>query len=133
MEIGNEAAGAAALWTALNLAVMLGLSALVVRQRRRHKIALGDGGVPELARAVRALGNAAEYIPAVVAALAVLVLAGAPQQVVHLAGGLLFLGRASHAVGMSITAGPSIGRFVGMLATWVAWLFVIVCLLFYAL
>ena len=55
---------AAALWVGLHLILLLVLSLLVVRQRRRHKVALGDGGVPELAQAIRAFGNATEYVPA---------------------------------------------------------------------
>ena len=45
---------ALALWSALHILLLLGLSLLVVRQRRRHGVALGDGGVPELACAIRA-------------------------------------------------------------------------------
>ena len=54
---------AAALWVGLHIFLLLTLSALVVRQRRRHHVELGDGGVPELERAIRAFGNAAEYAP----------------------------------------------------------------------
>ena len=37
---------ALALWSALHILLLLGLSLLVVRQRRRHGVAMGDGGVP---------------------------------------------------------------------------------------
>ena len=65
----NPAGQAAALWAGLNLLVMLILSVLVVRQRRKHRVAAGDGGVPELLQAQRAFGNASEYIPTAVAGL----------------------------------------------------------------
>ncbi|HEY3815336.1 MAG TPA: MAPEG family protein [Caulobacteraceae bacterium] len=134
IELGsNPAAQAAALWAGLNLLLMLVLSTLVVRQRRRHSVVIGDDGIPELVRAQRAFGNAAEYIPAGIAALGVIALAGAPAWVVHAIGLTLFLGRASHAVGLSLSAGVSIGRTVGMLLTWVAWLASAVVLIFLAL
>jgi uncharacterized membrane protein YecN with MAPEG domain len=121
MDSGVGFAGqAAALWAGLNLLVLIALSALTVRQRQRHRIAVGDDGVPELVRAQRAFGNASEYIPAGLAALAILTVAGAPAPLVHLVGALLLLGRIVHAVGLSLTAGPSIGRTVGMLLTWIA-------------
>ena len=129
----NPAAQAAALWAGLNLLLMLVLSTLVVRQRRRHRVIIGDDGIPELVRAQRAFGNATEYIPAGMAALAVIALAGAPSWVVHALGGLLFLGRVVHAIGLSLSAGPSIARSIGMVLTWVAWLAAAVVLVFLAL
>ena len=129
----NPAAQAAALWAGLNLLLMLVLSTLVVRQRRRHRVIIGDDGVPELVRAQRAFGNATEYIPAGIAALAVIALAGAPAWVVHAVGLVLFLGRVIHAIGLSFSAGVSIGRTVGMLLTWVAWLAAAIILIFLAL
>ena len=67
-----SSAHAAALWTGLHLILLLVLSVMVVRLRQKHKIALGDEGIPELARAIRAFGNATEYVPAGLIALAVL-------------------------------------------------------------
>ena len=95
------AAHAAALWAGLHLILLLVLSVLVVRQRRSHRVAIGDGGVPELLRAVRAFGNATEYVPAGLAALALLALVGAPPLVVHVVGGGAVRRPLSHAVGLS--------------------------------
>ena len=53
----TPAAHAAAFWTGLNLILLLVLSVLVVRQRRLHRVALGDGGVPQLNQAIRLLRN----------------------------------------------------------------------------
>jgi uncharacterized membrane protein YecN with MAPEG domain len=134
MEPGaNLAASAAALWSGLNILVLLVLSSLVVRQRRRHRVAIGDDGVPELVRAQRAFGNATEYIPAGIAALAVIAIAGAPAWVVHALGLTLFLGRVTHAIALSVTAGPSMGRTAGMFLTWMAWLAAAVTLIFMGL
>jgi uncharacterized protein len=129
----TASAHAAALWVGLLLLLMLVLSLLVVRQRSKHEVTLGDDGVPELARASRAFGNAAEYAPAGMAALAVLALVQAPPLVLHIIGGLLFVGRVAHAIGLSLTGGPSPGRVIGMIATWTAFIFAGVALLFYAI
>ncbi len=133
MEIAPASAHAAALWAGLCLVLLLALSGLVVRQRRRHSIAIGDGGVPELLRAQRAFGNAVEYTAPALAGLAVLVVAGASAPVVHALGGCLFAGRLLHGIGLSLSAGVSIGRSGGMLLTWVAWLGLAATLLVYAL
>jgi len=129
----SASARAAALWAGLLLLLLVVLSLLVVRQRGKHNVLLGDDGVPELLRATRAFGNAAEYAPAGMAALAILALAQAPAQLVHITGGTLFLGRVAHAVGISLSGGPSIGRIAGMTLTWIAFIFAGAALLFYAI
>jgi uncharacterized membrane protein YecN with MAPEG domain len=111
---------------------MLILSLLVVRQRQKHKILFGDGGEPDLARAIRAFGNAAEYIPAGIVSLAVMAMAGAHAQEVHATGLILFLGRAIHAVGLSRSTGSSLMRSTGMILTWVAYILAAVALLIFA-
>ncbi|MGH1557214.1 MAPEG family protein [Caulobacter segnis] len=124
---------AAALWAGLHLFLLLILSLLVVRLRQKHKVALGDEGIPELARAIRAFGNASEYIPTGIAALAVLAVAGASPLAVHVVGFVLFAGRVIHAVGLSNSGGMPIPRAVGMVATRLAWLFAGVALLLSAI
>ncbi|MCC6787347.1 MAG: MAPEG family protein, partial [Hyphomonadaceae bacterium] len=54
----------AALYAGVNILILLVLAVLVVAGRRKHKITLGDGNNEAFGRAVRAHGNAAEYIPA---------------------------------------------------------------------
>lgn len=124
---------AAALWAGLHVVLLLVLSLLVVRQRQKHKVALGDEGVPELAQAIRAFGNASEYVPAGLVGLAVLVLAGAPPLAIHVLGVVLFAGRVIHAVGLSLSGGTSIARALGIVLTWLAYVMLGVALLFYAL
>jgi uncharacterized membrane protein YecN with MAPEG domain len=131
MEV-TTSARAAAFWIGLLLLLMLVLSVLVVRQRNKHKVMLGDDGVAELQRASRVFGNATEYIPAAMAALAALALVQAPMLVVNVTGLLLFVGRVGHAVGLSNSGGESIGRSLGMVSTWLAFIFGGVALLFYA-
>jgi uncharacterized protein len=128
----NVSAHAAALWVGLLLLQLLILSVLVVRQRTKYDVMLGDGGVPELARASRAFGNAAEYVPAGMLAITVLAMVQAPVVIVHITGGLLFVGRNFHAIGLSLSGGRSMGRTAGAVMTWLAFLFAGVALLLYA-
>jgi uncharacterized protein len=126
-------AHAAALWAGLHLILLLVLSVMVVRLRQKHKIALGDEGIPELARAIRAFGNAAEYVPAGIGAIAVLAVAGASALTIHIIGVLLFAGRLLHAIALSNSGGTSLGRAIGIILTWVAYIFAAVTLLFFAI
>lgn len=124
---------AAALWAGLHIVLLLVLSLLVVRQRQKHKVALGDEGVPELAQAIRAFGNATEYVPAALIGIVVLAIVQAPPLAIHVAGLLLFAGRVLHALGLSTSGGNSFPRAIGITLTWVAYVFLAVALLFYAL
>jgi hypothetical protein len=126
-------AHAAALWVGLHLILLLVLSVLVVRQRRRHGVVLGDAAIPELTQAVRAFGNATEYVPAGLVAIAVLAMVGAPAMLVHLTGLLLLVGRVSHAAGLSRSGGSSILRSAGVTLTWLAYILGGVALIFYAI
>ena len=129
----SPAGQAAALWAGLTLILMLVLSGIVVRARRRHQIAFGDGGVEDMALALRAFGNASEYAPAGLAALAILAVVGAPALLVHAVGATLLAGRVIHAAGLLVMDGtPSMGRVIGMLLTWIALLVAAVSLLAYA-
>ena len=128
----QASAHAAALWTGLHLVLLLVLSVLVTRQRRKHHIEIGDGGVPALNQAIRAFGNAAEYVPAALVGLGVLALVGAMPLLIHPIGFLLFVGRIMHAVGLSRSTGVSWLRTAGVLATWIAYVALAAALLFYA-
>ncbi len=113
------AAQAAALWSGLLILLLVILSVRVVLQRQKHRVVLGDGGNADLTLAGRVFGNAAEYIPVGIAALAVLTLLGLPAYAIHGVGGVLFIGRVLHATGL--TAGkPTPGRLFGMILTYLA-------------
>ena len=129
----TSAARAAALWAGLHLILLLVLSVLVTRQRRRHGVPIGDGGVPQLMRAIRAFGNATEYVPTAIAGLAILGTLSAPGILVHALGGLLFIGRLLHALGLSVSTAATWPRAVGTVATWIAYLTAGTVLLFYAI
>jgi len=128
----SAAAHAAALWAGAHLLLLLVLSLLAVRQRQKHGVMTGDGGVPELAQALRAFGNAAEYVPPGLVGLAVMAIAGAPPIAVHTCGLILFAGRVAHAVGLSRSTGASTLRSAGMVMTWFAYILEAVALLIFA-
>ena len=111
---------AAGMWSGLLIVLLVGLGFRVIANRRRHRVLFGDGGVPAMTIATRAFGNAAEYIPVGIGALILLALLGWAPWTLHLVGGVLFLGRLIHGVGLSHGAGPGPGRMIGMSLTMLA-------------
>lgn len=104
----------AAIYAGLNIILLILLSLRVSLQRRKHKVSLGDGGVDELRRAIRAHGNAVEFIGPGLAGLAILALNAdaVSLEILHAAGATLTAGRVLHAAGLS--AGEvNIGRMAG--------------------
>ena len=99
------------------LAVALGARIALLRFRLR--VGIGDGGKPELARAIRVHANLLESAPI---ALVLLLLAETTTALgptaLHAAGAALVAGRLLHAFGLARYAGASPGRFTGMLLTW---------------
>ena len=89
-------------------------------------------GIDELQRSIRAQGNATEYIPAAIAGLAVLAVAGAAPIVVHIAGAVMFIGRVVHAVGLSLSLEASLARSWGMTITWIGYIIIGVALLVFS-
>ncbi len=84
-------------------------------------ISLGDGGRPEVNRAIRGHGNFAEYVPLVLLLMALLETGGviAPW-VIHLIGLMLLIGRVLHAIALSFTQRWMPGRIGGMVLTFAA-------------
>lgn len=72
----------------------------------------------ELHRRVRAHGNLSENVPYFVLGLGLLELGGASVLGLHLCGAAFVAARLSHAVAISKNYGPSLGRQVGIVATW---------------
>jgi uncharacterized membrane protein YecN with MAPEG domain len=115
----------AALYTGVNILILLVLAVLVVAGRRRHKITLGEGDNQDFARAVRAHANAAEYIPAALAGLVTLALfdPATPVWLLHAAGLSLTVGRILHGVGLH-TGVLNAGRVLGVVLTWAAYVLI---------
>ena len=117
-----DAIHAAGLWTGLCILLLLVLSGLTSASRRKHKVSIGDGGKAEVIAAGRAFGNAAEYMPIALIALALMAFSGFQVWTIHAVGGSFFLGRVLHAWGMFVTREgqpPAVQRMAGMLLTYV--------------
>lgn len=115
----------AALYSGVNILILLVLAVLVMLGRRKHKIVLGDAGNEDFTRAVRAHANAAEYIPAAIAGLALLALfdPATPVWLLHAAGLSLTAGRILHGAGLH--AGKlNFGRMFGMVLTWTSYVLI---------
>ena len=96
---------------------LLGLGFAVMRRRRRHDVSVGDGGVRALELAIRAHGNACEYVPVALILLALSEGLGAPGWVLHLFGLMLVAGRLLHGGYFLTGARRMILRVVGMQLT----------------
>lgn len=116
---------AAAIYAGVNILLLLVLALRVPGQRQKHKISLGDGGNPDVLRAVRAHGNAAEYIPAALVGLVLLALfdPAIPAWLFHACGLTLTIGRLAHGIGLS-TGELNIGRMAGTLLTFISYLLI---------
>ncbi|MGZ8903547.1 MAG: MAPEG family protein [Methylobacter sp.] len=87
-------------YAALSALLIVWLSLRVIKLRRAKKVRLGDGGEPELQVAIRAQGNATEYIPISLILLILLELSGAHLALVHSGGIAMLVGRIVHARGL---------------------------------
>jgi uncharacterized protein len=113
----------AAFFSGINVLILLVTAFRVSLARRAAKISMGDGGDPKVQRAIRAHGNAAENIPAAMAALLFLALLdeqSVPLWSLYLLGGAFTLGRVLHAYGITNHEGPPPGvmRPAGMMLTY---------------
>lgn len=115
----------AALYAGVNILLLLFLAFRVPGLRQKHQVSLGDGGNAEVLRAMRAHGNAAEYIPAGLVGITLLALLepGAPTWLFHASGISLTLGRLLHAGGL-MTGELNIGRISGTILTFLSFLLI---------
>ncbi len=111
----------AAIYAGVNILILLVLAVLVARARQTHKITLGVADNRDVVRAVRAHGNAAEYIPAGLVGIVVLALfEGSPLWLLHASGISLTLGRIIHGFGLH-TGALNLARRLGVALTWLAY------------
>jgi uncharacterized protein len=107
----------AGVYAALITLMGVALTYLVINQRRTKLIGIGDGGDKTAARLIRVHGNFCENAPFALALLILVALTGGPAFILHAVGALFLAGRGLHAFGLSKSAGSSVGRVGGMLAT----------------
>ncbi len=98
----------------------IALSIRTLRTRRRNQIAVGDGGNPEMLRAIRVHGNFAEYAPLALLMIALVELNAGGGTLVHGLCLALLFGRISHAYGVSRSQENFRFRVFGMSMTFLA-------------
>lgn len=93
------------------------LAARTILLRVRHRVAVGDGDVAPLRRAMRAHANFAEYVPLCLLLFVFVEIAGAGAGTVHGLGLALLAGRCLHALALSREREPRFVRQVAMVLT----------------
>jgi len=106
-----------AIYTALLVVVLIGLSAWVIKLRRGAGQDLFQGEHKNLGRAVRVHGNFTEYVPLALISLLIAELNGAEAWMLHALGAGLLAARLTHAYGLYNHIGASTGRVGGMAGT----------------
>lgn len=105
------------LFAGLLTLLLMVLSYRIIRLRWRDRVGIGTGESLDLKVAVRIHGNFIEYVPLALILLGLLEVNGVSPQWLYALGGLLFVARINHAIGLSKTAGVSIYRSIGVLGT----------------
>jgi uncharacterized protein len=89
------------------------LALLVIRQRLRSRVSLGDGGDASLGRLARVFGNFAEYAALVLVLLALVEICGGARLLVHVLGIAFLIGRLAHAYGLASSPRANPARSIG--------------------
>jgi uncharacterized membrane protein YecN with MAPEG domain len=105
-------AGLLALW-------LLVMSLRVIDRRRAARVSLGDGGNPDLQRAIRGQANFCEYVPLALLLLAILELSRFSIYALHAIGIVLVVARVLHGYALSFRRDFPFGRYWGALLTFV--------------
>lgn len=121
----------AGFWIALNILLLVFLSARVGQSRSKHKVNLGHGDNDEVLAAVRSQGNYIEYAPAALLGLTVLAMIGGGVLLINILGAVFFFGRLAHVAGLGMGIWSK-GRMVGTMLTMLTLLATAVSLIFYA-
>lgn len=106
------------IYAALSTLLVLALALRISQVRHANKIGIGDGGDRELIKRIRAHANALENLPLALLLLLLLELNQTRPGWLHGFGIVLIVARVAHAVGLSSSAGYSLGRFGGTALTW---------------
>lgn len=121
-----------AIYTGINSLLLLVLSWNVGQNRARtNSLTPGATGDEKTVRAIRAHGNAAEYMPLAMVMLLVLALLQAPLAILHALGAVFTVGRFVQAIGMAQEKHPNPIRFTGNLFTGLVYLFGPIACIYY--
>ncbi|MEX9965632.1 MAPEG family protein [Providencia stuartii] len=117
------------LYAVLGALLLLKLSLNVMKLRNQYRVSYGDGGFYELQTAIRAHGNAIEYIPIALILLLFMEMNGAQVWMIHLCGLVLIAGRILHSYGLK---NHDISyRRSGMAATYIAMTLMVIANIYY--
>lgn len=97
--------------------IQMVLALVVVLARRRNRQSLGDGGNPDVLRAMRRHGNFAENAAIFIAGFILFELIGGPRQTLEIMCAVFVAGRLSHAIGLSLKNTVNPLRVLGIFAT----------------
>jgi uncharacterized protein len=97
--------------------IQMVLTLVVVLARRRNRQSLGDGGNPDVLRAMRRHGNFAENAAIFIAGFTLFELIGGPQRSLEIMCAVFVAGRLSHVVGLSLKNTVNPLRVLGVFAT----------------
>ena len=103
------------LYAALLALFLFFLIANIIAKRRFHKVALGDGGVESLSKAVRIHGNFIELVPILLFLMYLMEVQDTSRIFLHLYGAAILVSRLLHYCGLNMSSGTSFGRFWGTL------------------
>jgi uncharacterized membrane protein YecN with MAPEG domain len=109
-----------ALFAAASALLFFLLALVVVVNRARTNVSIGDGGDDRLALAVRIFGNFTEYVPLTLVLMTIVEINGAPTWQLYTLGGLLVAGRMLHVVGLKVDRPITVARVAGIAANWFA-------------
>lgn len=107
-------------YSSLLAIVYIYLSGVIISQRIKKQIGLGDGGDSDFQRLIRAHGNFAEYTPIALILLLVGEVNHLPAVVLHVAGIAILFGRLLHAFGLRLHSGTSWQRQYGTILTYLS-------------
>jgi uncharacterized protein len=107
-----------ALYAGILALLLTALAINVTVQRNRLGVLFGDGGKPQMMRAMRLHGNSAEYIPIGLILMGLYEIDGGLPLALHVAGMALIVGRLVYVTGVWKADTPTAGRAVGIVLTW---------------
>lgn len=107
-----------ALYAAILALIIVALGINVTVHRVKFKVALGDGGNPQMLRMIRLHANAVEYLPVALILMALYELNAGWPLALHIIGVALVLGRLLQTFGMWLSDAPGPARGTGQTLTW---------------
>ena len=98
--------------------IVVALAINVTVHRAKLRVAMGDGGNPDMLRMIRLHGNAVEYLPLALVLMLLYEINGGAHLVLHVAGIALIVARALQTWNMWSTPIAGFGRVSGQSLTW---------------